>query len=458
MTDVLLVHGGTVVVPGPNGPEGLEADVLVQDGVITAVEPRGALDPATTDALAVDAGGTLVIPGFIDTHRHTWETALRGALPACSLNEYLRSIVGVYGSRFRPEDVYAATVWGALEALNAGITTMLDWAHCNTGPEHADAGVEALRAVGIRGVYAHGTPSGVEYWIGSALHHPDDARRVKEEHFSSDDDLLTFAMALRGAEHVEPGVLSDDWALARELDARITVHAGMRITGNHVRTVTELDRVGLLGPDTTYVHLTTSSDRELSLVADSGGTVSVAPYVEMVMGHGPPPVVRLQERGLDPSFSIDVATTVPGDMFTQMRTALAQGRLSELSDDPDVDFAPALDHRDVFRFATAAGAEACGLGSRTGTITPGKAADLVLVRADAVNTYPMIDPIAAVVSCADVSNVDTVIVGGRIRKRHGVLTDVDLPALRARVGAARDHVLHTGGSDAPQPAAEHTRV
>jgi 5-methylthioadenosine/S-adenosylhomocysteine deaminase len=418
------------------------ADVLIENGIITAIGH----DLDGVDAEVIDATGMIVLPGFVDSHRHTWQSNLRGVLPSCTLEDYLGSVLGLYGPAYRPEDVYAGNLWGALEALNAGITTLLDWSHCNNTPEHADAGIKALRDSGIRAVYAHGTPAGAEYWIGSARNHPEDARRVRSQYFPGDDDLLTFALALRGPGVCRPEVVEHDWTLARDLDARISMHAGMRFTGMHIEAIDELFRAGLLSSDTTYIHLNTTTDAELAMIADSGGSASIAPYVEMVMGHGLPPIGRLLAHGLTPSLSIDVTTTVPGDMFTQMRTALAHDRITHFAADPDVAFAPSLSHHDVLRFATIAGAAACGLDARIGTLTPGKDADIILIRADAINTFPVIDPVGTIVTSADTSNVDTVLVRGEVRKRGGRLIGVDLPALRTMVQRSRDHVLEAAGA------------
>jgi cytosine/adenosine deaminase-related metal-dependent hydrolase len=437
----LLIRNGFVV----SLDEGLGnlpgADLLVEDGVIAAIG-HGL---AAADAEVIDASEMIVMPGFVDTHRHTWQSNLRGVLPSCTLGDYLNAVVGTYGPVYRPEDVYAGNLWGALEALNAGITTLVDWSHCNNTPDHADAGIQALREAGIRAVYAYGAPAGGERRRNSVTNHPEDARRVRSRYFASDDDLLTFALALRGPGVCHPDVVVNDWRLARDLDARITVHAGMRVTGLHIEAIEELNRAGLLGADTTYVHLNTSTDAELALIADTGGSASLAPYVEMVMGHGVPPVSRLLAHGITPSLSIDVTTTVPGDMFTQMRTALAHDRIGHFGGDPDVAFAPSLTHHDVLRFATIAGAAACGLEARTGSLTPGKDADIILIRADAINTFPVIDPLGTIVTSADTSNVDTVLVRGEVRKRDGRLTGVDLPALRATVQRSRDHVLAAAG-------------
>lgn len=438
----LLIRNGFVVSLDDQVGTLPGCDVLVQDGLIAAVG-RGL---EAGDAEVIDASGTIVLPGFVDTHRHTWQANLRGVLPACTLEQYMSRVMLGFGAAYRPEDVYAGNMWGALEALNAGVTTLVDWSHCNNTPEHADAGIEALRASGIRAMYAYGAPSDPAFLMDNTALHPQDARRVRAQHFPSDDNLLTFALALRGPGLCLPEVVAHDWALARDLDARITVHAGMRFPGLRIEAIQELSTAGLLGPDTTYVHLNTSTDAELKLIADSGGSASVAPYVEMVMGHGHPPIGRLLDHGITPSLSIDVTTTVPGDMFTQMRTALAQEHASKFSDDPGVPFAPALRHEDVLRFATTAGAAACGLDSKTGTLTPGKQADIIMIRADDVNTFPVIDPIGTVVASADTSNVDTVLVAGQARKRGGRLVGVDLSALRSQVQRSRDYLLTATGS------------
>jgi cytosine/adenosine deaminase-related metal-dependent hydrolase len=432
----LLIQNGFVVSLDHQVGIQASSDVLVEDGVITAIGPR--LPSADTEI--IDASGTIVLPGFVDTHRHLWETNLRGVLPACSLSDYMGAIVGQYGCRYRPEDVLSGNTWGALEALNAGVTTVVDWSHISNTPEHADAAIQALRDTGIRAMYAYGTPSDFAFLGDPTRTHPDDARRVRSEYFSS-DGLLTFALALRGPGLCEPEVVAQDWRFARELDARITVHLGMRWPGLQIEGIQDLHAAGLLGPDTTYVHVNTNTDAELALIADSGGSASISPYVEMIMGHGHPPVGRLLAQGVTPSLSVDVTTTVPGDMFTQMRTALAQERDAHFVDEPEAVFAPALTHEDVLRFGTIAGAAACGLDHKVGTLTPGKEADIVLLRADAVNTFPVVDPVATAVVSADTSNVDTVIVRGVVRKRHGELVGVDLPALRARVETSRDYLL-----------------
>lgn len=437
-----LIRGGYVLSLDPELGDLANADVLIDKDKIVAVGPRLEASPR---ANVIDARGCIVMPGFVDTHRHTWQTPVRGVLPSCTLDQYFSGMLDNIGIQYRPEDVYIANLMGALEALNGGITTLLDWSHVNNTPEHSDAAIHGLAEAGIRAIYAHGVPVGADWWSYSPKEHPEDVRRVRKEYFQSDDQLLSLALAARAPGNTTPDVAKHDWALARDLGIRISVHVGMRLTGVHVNHVKTLDELGLLGPDTTYIHCTDSTDEELDLIASTGGKASVAPYVEMLMGHGVPPTGRLVARGVRPSLSIDVVSSVPGDMFTQMRTALVQERILAFTDTPDIAFAPTLTHRDVLEFATIDGARACALDHKIGTLTPGKQADVILVRTDMVNVAPVVDPVATVVIAADTSNVDTVIVGGNIVKHDGRLMRVDLSRLLDRLDGARDHLLSNAG-------------
>jgi cytosine/adenosine deaminase-related metal-dependent hydrolase len=437
----MVIRNGFVLSLDPEIGEVAGGEVLVEDGKIVAVGRE--LD--VSDAQEIDASGTIVMPGFVDTHRHTWQTPVRGILPSCTLDGYFASMLGNIGTHYRAEDVYAANLAGSWEALNAGITTLLDWSHVNNTPDHADEAVRGLREAGIRAIYAHGVPVGGEWWAYSSLEHPDDIKRIRDRYFSSEDQLLTLALAARAPGNVAPEVATHDWNLARELGARISVHVGMRLTSVHVNHVLGMNELGIMGPDTTYIHCTDSTDEELDLIAETGGSTSVAPYVEMLMGHGVPPTGRLLERGLRPSLSVDVTSSVPGDMFTQMRTALVCERILAFTDTPDVAFAPTLTHRDVLEFATIDGARACALDDKVGSITPGKQADLVLIRADQVNVAPLSDPVATVVVSADTSNVDSVFVAGKAVKRNGELVGVDPARLCGMVEESRDYLLAKAG-------------
>ena len=341
---------------------------------------------------------------------------------------------------------------GSLEAIDAGVTTVLDWSHINNTPAHSDEAIRGLRDARLRAVYCYGNPntSLADWWYTSTLNSPEDIRRVRDQYFSSDDGLLTLAMGTRGPGFCTPEVVRHDWALARDVGAPISVHVGMGPYAGRFSMVKQLDELGLLGPDTTYIHCNYLSDEEFKLIADSGGKISIAPTVEMIMGHGTPPAAQALAHGLRPSLSIDVVTTVPGDMFTQMRFLFAQDRLlaHEAAFAAGSEQEPVLlTCRQVLEFATIEGARVCGIEDRTGSLTPGKQADVVMIRCDDTNTYPVIDPVSTVVLQADTRNVDTVIVAGRDPQARR-------PARRRRPSAG----TRPGGFVARPPARPHTTI
>jgi 5-methylthioadenosine/S-adenosylhomocysteine deaminase len=436
----LLIRNGFVVSMDPDVGDIPNGDVLVEDGAI--VEVGRSLE--ASEAETIDVTGMIVMPGFVDTHRHTWQTPVRGVLPCCTLDNYFAVMLGSVGGHYRPEDVHTGNYAGALEAMNGGVTTLLDWSHINNTPDHSDAAVQGLKDAGIRAIYAHGVPTGGEWWAFSELNHPEDIRRIRDTYFSSDDGLITLALAARAPGNSNFEVAKHDWELARDLDIRISVHVGMRLTDVEVTHVKNISDLGLLGDDTTYIHCTDSTDEELDMIAESGGTASVAPYVEMLMGHGPPPTGKLLERGVRPSLSVDVVSSVPGEMFTQMRTALVHERILSHTDTPTEAFAPTLSHRDVLEFATIDGARACALDHKVGSLSPGKQADIVLLKTNAINTAPMVDPIGTIVVFSDTSNVDSVFVAGNAVKRNGELVGVDLDKVFQKLDESRNHILSAG--------------
>ncbi len=442
MSHRMLIKGGYVLTVDRTIGDLPRGDVLIENDRIVAVEP----DIGAEDAEVVDAAGFIVIPGFVDTHRHTWEASIRGCAPNATLDDYFVDVLDTFAPLYRPDDVYAANLAGSLECLNAGITTLVDWSHINNTPEHPDAAITALTEAGIRAQYAYGSANTSlnDYWNGSTIAIPgEDVRRIRKTYFSSDDGLLTMGLATRGPGFCVDDVVRSEWALAREVGIPITVHVAMGRLAGRFGMIKQLSELGLLGPDTTYVHCCYFSDEEWHLVADSGGTVSIAPQVELEMGHGWPPVMKSIAYGLRPSLSIDVVTTATGDMFTQMRTAFAGERARVNADCWQADTPvpeTMLTVKAMLEMATLNGAHVAGLESRTGSLTPGKKADVVLLDATALNVAPVIDATAAVVLSADVSNVDTVIVDGVVRKRGGkLLADVD--EARRKVEASRDYLV-----------------
>jgi cytosine/adenosine deaminase-related metal-dependent hydrolase len=420
-----------------------DCDVLIEDGVITAV----AAGLPVSDAEVLDGTDRIVVPGFIDTHRHLWQTAMRNIAADWTLSQYLVGVLGALAPVYRPEDVYAGNLLGALEALDHGITTILDWSHCAImTPEHTDAAVAALDESGMRAVYAYG--NGAPIWFdGDSRADWSDLRRLTDSTVPG-NGRITLAAALRGPDFGTVDRSVDDWATARELGLPISVHIG--VAGFADRPVAQLADRGILGPDTTYVHCSRLHDDELTMIADSGGTASVATEVEMHMGHGYPPTGRLVAAGVRPSLSVDVCTGIGGDMFTAMRATLAMQRALDNDAIIRAGGKPetlSITARDVLEFATVEGARALGLEQRTGSVTPGKDADLLLIRTDRLNMLPVNNPVASVALAANTSNIDTILVAGRVVKRDGVLTGTDTKNVRRLAESSRDYlVTHTHGA------------
>jgi len=438
----VLIRGGHVLSMDPAIGDLFGGDVLIEDDRIAEV----ASGIEAGDAEVLDASDCIVIPGFIDSHRHTWETVIRGIAPDVSLGGYFDLVLDQLAPAYRPQDVYAGNYLGSLEAIDAGVTTVLDWSHISNTPEHADEAIHGLVDSRLRAVYCYGNPntSLADWWYTSTLEAPEDIRRVRNRYFSSEAGLLTLAMGTRGPGFCTPEVVRHDWALARDVGAPISVHVGMGPYAGRFSMVKQLSELGLLGDDTTYIHCNHLSDEEFQLIADTGGKVSISPTVEMIMGHGTPPTARALAVGLRPSLSIDVVTTVPGDMFTQMRLLFAQDRLlaheaafaAGSAEEPKL-----LTSRQVLEFATIDGARVCGLEDRTGSLTPGKQADVVVIRCDHSNTWPVIDPVSTVVLQADTRNIDTVLVADRPLKRDGKLVGADLRHARDLAADSLDYLL-----------------
>jgi len=451
MADRLLLRGGSVITMDPKVPDLPRGDVLIEGDKIAKIAPH-----IDADAEVIDATGDIVIPGFIDTHRHTWECAIRGCAPNATLDDYFVEVLDTFAPIYRPEDVYASNLAGALECVNAGITTLLDWSHINNTPEHPDAGVRGLKESGIRAVYAYGSAnlSLNDYWNQSKIAIPkDDVRRIRDTYFRSNDGLLTMALATRGPGFCVDEVVTQEWKMARELGLPITVHVGMGRLAGRFAMIKSLQRLNLLGPDTTYIHCCYFSEEEWQLVKDTGGKISIAPQVEMQMGHGQPPVGKALTYGLRPSLSIDVVTTVPGDMFTQIRSAFAGERVLVCGVAWEANTTipeSTLTARGALEMATSNGAYTVGLEDRTGSLTPGKQADVVVIDGQAPGTAPVIDPVATVTLAADVSNVDTVIIGGKIHKRDGKLL-ANYARARELVENSRDYLTETAAKKKLQP-------
>ncbi|GAA3132195.1 amidohydrolase family protein [Streptomyces echinatus] len=420
----LLLRDACVIDTEPHPVALPHHDVLIEGDRIAAVGPRLPADGAQV----LDARGHIVLPGFVDTHRHLWQTPLRAAAVDTDLDGYLRHVLGELGPRLRPEDLRTANLAGALECLDAGITTVQDFSHAQYTPDHTAAALDGLHAAGIRAVFGYGYPV-----FSPEARRTDDVRRAHALHTTSGaTGLVSFALAPLGPSYSPIDTVTEDWRLARELGLRLAVHTGA--SPDTPRPVDALARAGLLGPDTLYVHGNSLPDDELRRIADSGGTASIAPAVEAAMGHGAPMINRLRAAGVTTGLGADVVTTVAGDMFSLMRAALTTGHLCPDGERPTA--------ATVLRMATQDGAAALGLADTIGSLRPGKQADLILLRAGAVNLAAHHDPVGAVVTCAHPGNIDTVLVAGRPVKQAGRLLNPHLTDTLTRLHDTAARLRH----------------
>ncbi|TMR98044.1 amidohydrolase family protein [Nonomuraea basaltis] len=412
MTSTVLIKNGVVIDTEPAPVVLGRADVRIENGAIAEVGPGL---PDVPGAEVIDATGRIVLPGFVDTHRHTWQTAIRAAIPDTTLDGYMRRILGEIAPNYRPRDIYAGNLAGALECLDVGVTTLLDWSHAQFSPAHTDSAVQALRESGIRAVFGYchgGDPGGLT----------SEGRRVRERLFDT-PGLVTMAIAAMGPEIAGEERALDEWRLAAELGLPVTVHMGGGGPDGATSGLTFLESNGLLATPTTFVHALHYTDEEFKRIAGSGGTISLAPVDEMNLGMGYPATGRARAAGIPTGLGADTVVCAPGDMFSLMRTIhlLERGR----PDGAGLGFTT----RDALRMATIEGAEVLGLADVVGSLRPGKQADLVLLRTDTLGMAAAHDPIGAVVLNADTSCVDTVLVGGRVVKRDGRLLHHDLAAV-----------------------------
>jgi cytosine/adenosine deaminase-related metal-dependent hydrolase len=441
----MLVRGATVLSMEPAIGDLDSGDVLVENGKIAAVGTH----LHAGNAQVVDATGMIVMPGFIDTHRHMWQGLLRNIGPDDLLGDYLTKILYGFAPIITPEEVYWGDTISALSAVNAGVTTILDWSHIATSSEHTDAAIHALRNVGVRAVYGYGPNFGLATpWYENLNNpYPGDIVRLRKQYFSSDDQLMTLALAAAGPEFSNVDAAVIEWGAARGVGAPISVHVGVGGLGNQ-GLLQELSTRVAFGSDTTYIHTCTLSDAEWQLIAESGGSVSLAIPIEMQMGHGLPPIQKVLDLGIRPSLSVDVETNQPTDMFTQMRAcfALQRGLLNKDHLFPDTSHvSELLTARQVLEFATIEGARTNHLDHKTGSLTPGKQADFILLQTRALNVAPLNNPTAAVVLGMDTSNVDSVFVAGRALKWKGSLVGVNVDRLLAQLGSAHEALMARAG-------------
>ena len=408
-------------------------DILVEDDRIGVVESH----LKAQDAEVIDASGCIVIPGLVNAHMHTWQTALRGVASNWTLPQYFRSVHAGLATLFTPDDLYIGTLVGALNQLNCGTTTLGDWCHNNPTPAHTDRAVDGLLESGIRSVFFHGSPKpdpkpGQKHF--SEIPHPrSEVERLLKHRLTSRNGLVTLGMAILGPHYSTYDVAVEDFKLARELE----LVASMHCAGLEPKTPDGWDRLaaaGLLGPNNNIVHGNNLSDAQLRMMLGLGVTFSLAPETEMSQGHGHPITGRLRNAGYAPSLGVDLESVMSGDMFSVARMALASQRALDNNEarrtNGQLPSTTTVTCDEALGWITIHGARALGLQDRIGSLTPGKQADVVLIRADTLNMRPLHDPVASVVMQAGLANIDTVLVAGQVRKRGGQLV---FPSLDARI-------------------------
>lgn len=445
VTERLLIRGATLV------DSVVPLDILVEDGAIARMAPLIEADGAER----IEAAGMIASPGFINAHHHTWETALRGIGADWAGSDYMDNIHYGAALRYAAEDNHAATLFGALAQIDGGTTTLFDWCHNLRGSDMADASLDALEESGIRAVFGHGTakprpaPGETPFW--EKPHPREEVERLRKGRLASDDRLVTMAMAILGPDLSTYEVSVADIRLAREFGLLHSAHtwgrAAQRRTPDGMR---RLAAEGLLGADHNVVHGNNLEDEELKLILDTGASVTATPLAEMLGADRGASLGRVARLGGEPSLGADLAPHFSGAMLPVIRHAFMHQREAdnrELAREGrwPAKF-PVTTTRDALHWGTLGGARALRLEKKVGTLEAGKRADIILIRTDALHMHGVHargDAAHALVMYAEHSDVDTVVIDGRVRKRDGRLLypAAKLERLRSRLLASRDRIL-----------------
>ncbi|MBN9048359.1 MAG: amidohydrolase family protein [Rhizobiales bacterium] len=440
----ILIKGGSIVTMDPAIKDLPRGDILIENGKIAAVRPTIAADGAEV----IDAAQMIVLPGLINSHVHTWQSALRGVAADWTVAKYMQSMHRGLAGHFRPEDLYIANLMGALNQLHCGATTLVDWCHSNRTPEHTDAAIQGLTESGARAVFLHGSPKpdpkpGQPHFSEVPMPRSE-IERLRKGRFASDDGLVTFGLAILGPYYSIYDVSRTDMALAREFD----LIASMHVSGGSALTPDGFKRLlaeGLIGPKTNIVHGNDMDLADVRAIAAKGASFSVTAEIELQMGYGDPLTGVLMECGAPVSIGSDVEPSARGDMFTAMRVTLQHERNRRIVELGETEAGKPLEMpitvRHALEWATINGARMAGLDHKVGSLTPGKEADVLLLRASDINMQPVWDPVASSVMQAGVTNVDTVLVAGRVVKRGGQLLYADLARKAQALRASGERIL-----------------
>lgn len=434
-----LIKGGMVLSIDDSVGNFVSGDILIEGKKIVEI---GA-NISATEATVINAKGKIVMPGFVDTHHHQFETALRSFLsngilgndgrPENKFN-YEETILKGFSRVYRPEDVHISELYGNLSQLDAGVTTALDVSQIHHSPEHTDAAIQGLTDSGRRCALGY-----FEGW-GEKSKYPSDAARIKEQYFSSEDQLTTMVM---GAEIYYPN-FKDTWKIGRELGLPVAFHVVGSLGIEPI--FSQLAGEGMLGDDNILIHMTAMSNQSWKYAADAGAHVSIAVPIEMQMRHGIPPIQQAIDYNISSSLSTDVEVTMTADFFTQMRGLITLQRMfaneKAISGVKHPDLMKCID---AIGIATMGGAKGLKLDHKIGSLSPGKEADIIMLDAEAINVMPVNNVPGAVVTLMERSNVDTVMVAGQVKKWNGKLVDADISKLSRQLEASRDYLFEAAG-------------
>ncbi len=439
-----LIKGGAVVTMDGSIGDLAKGDVLIENDRIAAVAPNIAAD----DVELVDASRMLLLPGLINGHLHTWQTGLRGLAADWTVAEYMQAMHRGLATLFRPEDIYIANLMGALNQINNGATTLVDWCHNNPTPDHTDAAVRGLDESGIRALFLHGSPKpdpkpGQKHFSEVPMPRRE-VERLRKGRFASDDGLLTFGLAILGPYYSTYEVTRADVELAREFDLFASMHVG----GGKPKVPDGFElllNAGLIGDKFTIVHGNDIRPDIVGRMVDKGATFTVTAEIELQMGYGDPLTGILHALDSPISIGTDVEPAVGSDLFTCMRITLQhernRGIMAALAKTGSRPEKPSLTCRDALSWVTTGAARVAGLDHRVGSITPGKQADIVMLRADDMNLVPMRDVVGCVVMQAGTANVDTVMIAGRVVKQGGKLLADGLADKMAALQRSGERIL-----------------
>jgi cytosine/adenosine deaminase-related metal-dependent hydrolase len=419
-----LIKGATIVSMDEQVGDLPRGDILIDGVRILEVAPA----ISAADAEVIDGAGRIVIPGLINAHMHTWQTGLRGVAANWTILEYFHHMHAGLATRFKPDDLYIAGLMGALNQINCGATTLVDWCHNNPTPDHTDRAIDGLFESGIRAAFFHGSPKPdpkpgqKPFW--EVPHPRSEVDRLRKGRLADDQGLVTLGMAILGPHYSTYDVAVADFRLAREYG----LIASMHCAGGEARVPDGWDRLrqeGLLGDNNNIVHGQTLSDEQISFMLDKGVTFSLTPETEMTQGHGFAITGRLLKYGGKPSLGVDLESGISGDMFTVARMALGVQRAMDNAQSrssagklPDTS---SIYCREALAWITIEGARMLKAEDRIGSITPGKQADLTVIRADDLNMWPVHDPVTTVVTQTSLANVEHVLIAGEFKKRDGRL-------------------------------------